>query len=89
MTSRWRQRLAFTIASSSAPRLASASIMNTAHSATDGELAMPVVINGILRLFSAGRSTASKPTPIRVTTRMSADEFSSLSPKRVPPSATA
>ncbi len=83
------QRFSFTSASSSAPRFASASIMNSAASATDGELAMPVVISGIFRLFSDGMSTASKPTPMRVTTRMSPDEFSSFSPNGVPPSATA
>ena len=49
---------------------AAASSMYIACSATDTELAMPVVISGILRLLSAGISTASKPTPRRATTIM-------------------
>ena len=44
---------------SSAPRFASASIMNIACSATEGELAVPATISGTLRAVSAGTSTAS------------------------------
>ena len=62
--------------------------MNSACSATEGELAVPATISGTLRRLSAGTSTASKPTPIRVTTFMSLEASSSGSPKRVPPSAT-
>jgi hypothetical protein len=87
--SRSDQRFPFTSASSSAPRLASAIIMNRAASATDGELAVPTVISGTPRLLSAARSMASKPTPRRVTTRMSPAESSSSSPNRVGPSVTA
>ncbi len=49
----------FTSVSSSAARLASASIMNSAASATDGELAVPAVISGMPRALSAATSTAS------------------------------
>ena len=41
------------------PRLASVSIMNSACSATEGELALPATISGILRRDRAGTSTAS------------------------------
>ncbi len=47
------------MACSSAPRFASAIIMNIACSATDGELAVPATISGIFLAVSAGTSTAS------------------------------
>ena len=72
----------------STARLASVSIMNIACSATEGELAAPETISGILRRLKAGTSTESKPTPIRVTTFMSFEATSSGSPNRVAPSAT-
>ena len=59
----------------SVARLASVSIMNRACSATEGELAVPATISGTLRRLSAGTSTASNPTPIRVTTSMSLEDF--------------
>ena len=62
--------------------------MNSACSATEGEFAVPATISGTLRRLSAGTSTASKPTPIRVTTSMSLEASSSGSPNRVPPRAT-
>ena len=48
-----------TRALSSAPRLASVSIMYIACSATEGELAVPATISGIFLAVSAGTSTAS------------------------------
>ena len=68
MPSRAAHLLSRTIECISVARLASVSIMNSACSATDGEFAVPATISGTLRLLSAGTSTASKPTPIRVTT---------------------
>ena len=66
-----------------------ASIMYIACSATDTELAVPVVISGILRLLSAGTSTASKPTPRRATTIMSGAASSSAWRNGVAPRVTA
>ena len=51
--------LSVTSALSSAPRLASISIMYIACSATEGELADPATISGIFLAVSAGTSTAS------------------------------
>ena len=50
---------------------------------------MPVVISGILRLFNAGISTASKPTPRRATTIMTGAASSSAWRNAVPPKVTA
>ena len=50
---------------------------------------MPVVISGILRLLSAGTSTASKPTPRRATTIMPGAASSSAWRNSVPPRVTA
>ena len=63
--------------------------MYMACSATDTELAMPVVISGILRLLRAGTSTASKPTPRRATTIMPGAASSSAWRNGVPPRVTA
>ena len=53
------QRFAFTMALSSAPRLASANMKCIACSATDGEFAVPATISGTLWRVSAGTSTVS------------------------------
>jgi len=70
-------------------RRAAASSMYIACSATETELAIPVVISGILRLFSAGISTASKPTPSRATTSMPGAASSSAWRNGVAPRVTA
>ena len=88
MPSRSGHLLSLTSECISVARLASVSIMNSAHSATEGELAVPATISGTLRRLRAGTSTASNPTPILVTTSMSLEDSSSGSPKRVPPRAT-
>ena len=71
MPSRSGHLLSLTSECISVARLASVSIMNSAHSATEGELAVPATISGTLRRLRAGTSTASNPTPILVTTSMS------------------
>ena len=63
--------------------------MYIACSATETELAVPVVISGILRLLSAGISTASKPTPRRATTIMPGATSSSAWRNGVAPKVTA
>ena len=70
-------------------RREAASSMYIACSATDTELAVPVVISGILRLLSAGTSTASKPTPRRATTIMPGAASSSAWRNGVAPKVTA
>ena len=71
MPNRWLHLSFLTIECISTARLASVSIINNACSATEGELAVPATISGILRRLKAGISTESYPTPIRVTTFMS------------------
>ncbi len=63
--------------------------MYMACSATETELAMPVVMRKTPRLLSAGTSTASKPTPRRATTIMLGATLSSASRNDVPPRVTA
>ncbi len=87
--SRWPQVLSRTKRSIFLVRRADASSMYMACSATETELAMPVVIRGILRLLSAGTSTASKPTPSRATTIMPGAASSSAWRNGVPPKVTA
>ena len=86
---RWPQVFSRTKRSCLRESRAEASSMYMACSATDTELAMPVVISGILRLLSAGISTASKPTPRRATTIMTGAASSSAWRNGVPPSVTA
>src|ERR1700732_3068696 len=63
MPSRCAHLPSLTMECISTARLASVSIMNSACSATDGELAVPATISGMLRRPRAGTSAAAEAAP--------------------------